>query len=105
MEAIKQQRGFWMRENCLSDASYTYDIMFNDEEVYNALSELDAHDTMVKLRGTIGMIHMKQCADRRWIQKPLYQRLNMMSHRFAYNSPEASTLAEAAELAQSKAAA
>lgn len=105
MDTVKQHRGFWMRENCLSDASYTYDVMFNDEEIYNALSEIDAHDMMVKLRGTVGMTHMKQCADRRWMAKPLYQRLNMMSHRFAYNSPESSTLAEAAQLLQDKAAA
>ena len=93
-------RGFWVRSNFLSDQNYTFDVMFNDEEVYNALDQLDAFDAMKRFSGVLGATHMKQCDNKAWMARPLWERLNMMSHEHGYDSPKAQTLSEAASIAR-----
>ena len=95
---------FWAQESRMSDGSFTYEVMFGQEEVYAALSEKDAMEVRDKFDSVLHAHNTAKAALAKNRQMPLTQRLTMLTYRFGYDSPEAVLLTEARELIERLAA-
>ena len=89
---------FMVRKNTLTDKSETYDVMFDDTELYNAVGFTDAYDTRDELRRVLEQHENARSHQRVDEKDPIRARLNMMSYHFPFDSPEARTCTEAVEL-------
>lgn len=96
--ASMSQDYFWVQESRLSDGSFVYSVLFKGEEVYPAISEKDAIEVRDKFDGVLHSHKAAKAALAKNREMPLTQRLVMLTHKFGYDSPEATLLMEAKDL-------
>lgn len=85
-----------VREVTLSDGSTVFDVLVDDNAIYNATGFTDAYDCRDALRRVLET-HETIRPTKIRPKDPLRARLNMLSYHFAYDSPEARTCSEAIE--------
>lgn len=95
---------FWVQEERLSDGSFAYNVMFDETEIYAAISEEDAIAMRKKFEDVMEVHNRAKAAKGKNRDTPLIHRLSAMSYNFKFDGPEANTLCEAVKLIERLAA-
>jgi hypothetical protein len=89
-----------VREVFLSDRSPVYDVLIDGAEFYNAYNEKDAYDLCNEMRSAVRSHEAAAVRVATNANRPLWQQMNAISHRFPFDSAEARALGEAATVLQ-----